>query len=114
MSLISKLFGGLSTRGKALAVYKRGMEKAGKRDLEGAIADYTIVVDMKGAPQDVVSMALLNRALAYSRAHDDDSAGKDLDRVLTMPGASKQVIDAAHEKLHRMKRRVSQPSESDG
>ncbi len=112
MSLISKLFGGLSTRGKALAAYKRGMQKAGVRNLEGAIADYTAVVDMKGAPEDVVAMALLNRALAYSRCHDDDKASVDLDRVLAMPGASKQVVDAAHEKLHRMKRRVTPSSDS--
>ena len=85
-------------------------DKAGKRDLEGAIAEYSSVIDMKGAPADVIAMALLNRALAYSRAHDDDRAGEDLDRVLKMDGASKQVINAAHEKLHRMKRRVSKES----
>ncbi len=55
-------------------------------------------------------MALLNRALAYSRAHDDDRASEDLDRVISMPGATKQILDAAHEKLHRMKRRVDRPS----
>ena len=110
MSLISKLFGGFSTRGKAMAMYKRGMQRAGERNLDGAISDYTEVVDMKGAPEDVVAMALLNRALAYSRAHDDDRAGEDLDRVIAMPGATKQILDAAHEKLHRMKRRVSRPS----
>ncbi len=92
-----------------MSMYKRGMQKAGERDLDGAIADYTTVVDMKGAPEEVIAMALLNRALAYSRSHDDDKAADDLDRVLTMPGATKQVLDAAHEKLHRMKRRTSHP-----
>ena len=58
MSLISKVFGSFSGRGKATAMYKRGMQKAGDRDLEGAIEDYTAVVDMKGAPADVVAMAL--------------------------------------------------------
>jgi len=111
MSLIAKIFGVFTMRGKALAVYRRGMQKAGRRDLTGAIADYTAVVDMKGAPEDVMAMALLNRALAYSRAHDDDKAGDDLDRVLHMKGASKQVVDAAHEKLHRMKRRSDSSSE---
>ena len=111
MNLMSKLFGSLTTRGRALAAYKRGMDKAGQRDLEGAISDYTVVVDMKGAPEDVIAMALLNRALAYSRAHQDDKAGEDLDRVIRMPGASKKVIHAAHEKLRRMQRRVSPSSE---
>ena len=110
MSLISKLFGGFSTRGKAMTMYKRGMQRAGDRNLDGAISDYSEVVDMKGAPEDVVAMALLNRALAYSRAHDDDKAAEDLDRVIAMPGATKQILDAAHEKLHRMKRRVDRPS----
>ena len=109
MNLISKMLGSFSTRGKAMSMYKRGMQKAGERDLDGAIADYTGVVDMKGAPVDVIAMALLNRALAYSRNHDDDKAGDDLERVLAMPGATKQVIDAAHEKLHRMKRRTTHP-----
>ncbi|MGM0489265.1 MAG: hypothetical protein ACQESR_21210 [Planctomycetota bacterium] len=107
MNLLSKLFGNLTPRGRALAAYRRGMQRAGERDLEGAIVEYTMVVEMKDAPEDVIAMALLNRALAYSRAHDDDKAGADLDRVLHMPAASKQVLHAAHEKLHRMERRVS-------
>ena len=86
------------------------MDKAGDRDLAGAIADYTAVVEMKGAPPDVIAMALLNRALAYSRDHDDEKAAVDLDRVLAMPEATAQVKEAATEKLHRMKRRSSRPS----
>ena len=107
MSLLSKIFGSFSVRGKATALYKRGMQKAGDRDLEGAIEDYTAVIDLKGAPVDVVAMALLNRALAYSREHDDAKATVDLERVLAMSGATQQVIGAAHEKLHRMKRRTT-------
>ena len=94
-----------------MSLYKRGMDKAGRRDLEGAIADYSAVVEMKGAPEDVVGMALLNRALAYSRHHDDEKMDADLAMVLAMPGATAQVKDAAHEKLHRMKRRSTKPTE---
>jgi hypothetical protein len=107
MGLLSRLFGSFSTRSKATALYKRGMHKASDRDLKGAIVDYTAVVEMKGAPHDVIAMALLNRALAYSREHDDERAAADLDRVLAMPDATAQVKDAAKEKLHRMKRRSS-------
>jgi len=96
-----------STRGKATALFKRGVDKAEHRDLEGAIADYTSVIDLKGAPEDVIAMALFNRALAYSRERDDTKATADLDRVLSMSGATQHVIDAAHEKLHRMKRRAT-------
>lgn len=109
MNPLSKLFGGLTPRGRALAAYRRGMQKVKERDLEGAIVEYTMVVEMKDAPEDVIAMALLNRALAYSHAHDDNKAGVDLDRVLQMPAASQQVLHAAHEKLRRMERRVSHP-----
>jgi hypothetical protein len=88
-------------------MFKRGVEKAENRDLQGAIADYTAVIDLKGAPPDVIAMALFNRALAYSREHNDTKATADLDRVLAMPGATRKVISAAHEKLHRMRRRTT-------
>jgi hypothetical protein len=107
MGLLSKVFGSFSARGRATALYKRGVDKAEGRDLEGAIEDYTAVIDLKGAPPDVIAMALFNRALAYSHEHDDTKATADLDRVLAMPGATQKVISAAHEKLHRMKRRTT-------
>ncbi|MCU0961272.1 MAG: hypothetical protein MUF48_14340 [Pirellulaceae bacterium] len=109
MGLISRVFGSFSSRGKAMALYKRGMQKATDRDLDGAIEDYTAVVDLKRAPPDVIAMALLNRALAYSRLHADEKATADLDLVISMPGATRQVVDAAHEKLHRMRRRTTKP-----
>lgn len=109
MGLISSLFGSFSVRGKAMALYKRGMQRATDRDLDGAIEDYTAVVELKRAPPDVVAMALLNRALAYSRLQADQKATADLDRVISMPGATRQVVDAAHEKLHRMRRRSTKP-----
>lgn len=110
MNLLSRILGPFSVRGRATALYRRGMDKAGRRDLEGAIADYSAVVEMKAAPDDIVAMALLNRALAYSRHRDDEKADADLARVLAMPGATTQVKDAAHEKLHRMKRRSPKPT----
>ncbi len=110
MGLISNLFGSLSARGKAMALYKRGMQRATDRDLEGAIEDYTAVAELKKAPPDVIAMALLNRALAYSRLQADAKATADLDRVIAMPGATRQVVDAAHEKLHRMRRRTTKPA----
>ncbi len=110
MGLMSNLFGAFTPRGKAMTLYKRGMQRATDRDLDGAIEDYTAVVELKRAPPDVIAMALLNRALAYSRLHVDDKATADLDRVIVMPGATRQVVDAAHEKLHRMRRRTTKPT----
>jgi hypothetical protein len=113
MGVLSKMFGGFSSRGKATALYKRGMQRASDRDLEGAIADYTEVVEMGKAPPDLKAMALMNRALAYSRVGDDEKAHADLDKVLAMPDAGAQVKAAATEKLHRMKRRVGKHDEGD-
>ena len=109
MSVLSKMFGGFSSRGKATTIYKRGMQRASDRDLKGAIEDYTEVIEMSKAPTDLKAMALMNRALAFSRSGDDEKALSDLDKVLTMPDAGTQVKAAATEKLHRMKRRDSQP-----
>jgi hypothetical protein len=105
MSVLSKMFGGFSSRGKATTLYKRGMQRASDRDLKGAIADYTEVIEMGKAPTDLKAMALMNRALAFSRSGDDEKARSDLDKVLAMPDAGAQVKAAATEKLHRMKRR---------
>ncbi len=109
MSVLSKMFGGFSSRGKATTLYKRGMERASERDLDGAIEDYTAVIEMGKAPTDLKAMALMNRALAYSRTGNDQKARTDLDMVLAMPDAGAQVKAAAMEKIHRMKRRVSKP-----
>lgn len=103
MGIFNKAFGAFSPRGKALSMYKRGMAKADQRDLPGAIADYSAVIVMKGVPGDVKAMALLNRALAYSRAHELEKAEADLDRVLAMSDTTQQVRSAAHEKLQRMR-----------
>ena len=104
MSFLSTIFGSFSVRGKAMSLYKRGMQKADQRDFDGAIVDYTAVVEMARAPGDVRAMALLNRALVYSRAHETDKAEKDLAAVLAMPEATSQVKAAAHEKVQRMKK----------
>ncbi len=104
MGILNKAFGGFSSRGKALNVYKRGMTKADQRDLPGAIADYSTVIAMKSVPGDVKAMALLNRALAYSRSHEQEKAEADLATVLAMPDATAQVRSAANEKLQRMRK----------
>ena len=93
-----------STRGKAEAAYKKGMAKANARDHEGAITDYTAVIEMKNCPADLRAMAFLNRALSHSGLRDYTKAQKDLDVVLALPGAPEKVIEAARDKIKRMKR----------
>ncbi len=102
MGLLSRIFGSLTPRGKAMSLYKDGIRKAEQRDLEGAIAAYSAVVEMSNAPGDVKAMALFNRSLAYSRTQDEEQAAKDLELVLAMEEATQQTKTAARERIKRM------------
>jgi hypothetical protein len=103
MGLLSNLFG--SARTRALSLYERGMQKAKKEDYTGAIADYTALLRVDKAPEDVKAMALFNRGLAFSVTKDIAKAREDLQAVIVMQGAPSNVISAAREKLERIKRR---------
>ncbi len=94
-----------SHRGKGLWLYKRGMEKAKKRDHTGAIDDYTATVDMEGIPPDVKAMALYNRAAVRDASGDSPQAVDDLNAVLAMAEPLEKVKTAAKQKLMRMERR---------
>ncbi len=102
MGLFSKLFGSLTPRGKAMSLYKEGIRKAEERDLEGAIASYSAVIEMASAPGDVKAMALFNRSLAYSRTQNEERAAKDLELVLAMEEATPQTKTAAKERIKRL------------
>jgi tetratricopeptide (TPR) repeat protein len=97
-----------SGRSKALALYKRGMAKAKKRDHGGAIEDYSASIDMSDAPPDVTAMALYNRAIAYAAAKDTDRALDDLNAVLAMTELPANIKAAANEKLKRITRRSNE------
>lgn len=102
MGFFSSVFSG---RGKATAIYKRGMKKANERDLEGAISEYSSLIDLAAAPADLKAMARLNRGLAYSMNRDYGRAEEDLQAVLAMRDAPAEVLETAREKLKRWKRR---------
>ena len=95
-------------RNKALKFYKKGLEKAEAKNLDGAIADYTIILDMAEAPGDVKAMARLNRALARSSNREYSLADRDLREVLADMQAREQVKEAARLKLNRLKRRIDE------
>jgi hypothetical protein len=104
----STWFSGLfSQRGKANSLYHRGMKKAHAQDLEGAIADYSAVIDAKDAPPDLKSMSLFNRALVYSIQKKYDEANADLEGVLAIPQTPANLKDAARQKIERIKKRTS-------
>jgi hypothetical protein len=93
-----------SNRGKALSLYKRGMEKSKNHEHEAAIADYTTAIGMHNVPIDVKAMALYNRALVYAAAGDPVKATSDLNMVLGMAEALPNIKSEARRKLTRMER----------
>lgn len=105
MKIFDWLTGSFSPRGKALTLYRRGMASANANDELGAIDDYTLTINLSGAPLDVVAMALFNRALAYVSIGEDSKGTHDLDAVLAMENAPARIKERARQKLVRMKHR---------
>jgi tetratricopeptide (TPR) repeat protein len=105
MSFTNWLKSFFSHRGKTLALYRRGMAKANKRDYDGAIADYSAAIAEPHIPADVKAMAIYNRALAYSAIDEDDSAAEDLEALLEMPGLPENIRTAAQQRRERVRRR---------
>jgi hypothetical protein len=81
------------------------MEKANKRDYNGAIADYSAAIQEPSVPTDVKAMATYNRALAYSAIHQDAKAAEDLAAMLEMPGLSERIKKEAQQRRDRIRRR---------
>ena len=97
-----------SSRSKAQSLYRRGMAKAGKHKLQGAIKDYTAVINMPDVHCEVKSMALYHRALIHLELGDDWKAAGDFDAVLAMEEALINVKTMARQKLAGMKPRSPQ------
>ena len=85
MNILGRLKDLFSGRGKALSLYRRGMERAKRNDHVGTIEDYTATINMPHVPADVKAMALFNRALMLSSDGDNPLALDDLRMVLAMP-----------------------------
>lgn len=105
MNLIRWIKSWLTHRGKALALYRAGMEKANIRDYDGAIANYSAAILAPDIPNDVKAMALYNRALAYSAVHEDAKASEDLSAMLQMPGLSERMKKEASQRRERIRKR---------
>lgn len=112
MNVLHWLTDHFSDRGKALSLYKRGMDRARNHDSLGAIEDYTATIGMSDAPPDLKAMSLYNRALVYVAAGDDRKGTDDLDAVLAMSQAPLNIKSMAKQKLVRMESRSRKPSGS--
>ena len=104
-SFWSRLRGLLGGGSSAEAYLQRGMEKANRKDSAGAIHEYTYVIDMPHAPEELRAMALYNRALVYAADSNPAIARRDLELVATMETAPERVRNSAREKLKRIDRR---------
>jgi hypothetical protein len=105
MSILDWMKSKFSRRAHLLTRYRRGMTKAKNGDFAGAIVDYTAAVEGQGIPDDVLGMALYNRALAFSAIHEDEKAADDLTKVLGMPGLPERIKTAASQRRERIRRR---------
>jgi hypothetical protein len=104
----------LSSRGKALILYRRGMMRAKKHEYKGAIDDYTTLIGMPDTISSMKAMALYNRALVYAAVDADPHAFADLSSVLSMAEAPTNVRTEARRKLLRMQRRSETTDTQDG
>ena len=97
---------------KAARLYNRGMQRAADRDPDGAIDDYTQVIDMSDAANDMKLMARLNRGFALYLKRDYEQARRDLSAVLEDRAASQKIKEAASQKLKHIDRRASDGDDS--
>ena len=86
-------------RGKALSLYRRGIELAKKHDHQGAVAEYTAAIEFEDVPGDVKAMALFNRGLVHMAAGDYGKSVEDLEQVMAMDEAPENVKTMARQKL---------------
>jgi len=69
------------------ALVNRGVAKGQAEDTEGALADFTAVVDMADAPADSKAKALVNRGSAKGQAGDTEGELADYTAVVDMADA---------------------------
>jgi hypothetical protein len=92
-----------------MARYRQGLDYASKKDHIAALEQYTAAIELVDAPADIRAMALYNRAVIHSAMHDDAKAIRDLEELLSSPGAAASVRLEAKRKLVRMERAATRP-----
>jgi len=77
---------------RARALVNRLIARENQGDTEGAIADSDAVLDLDGAPNDLVAHALVCRGKVKSRKSDMDGAIADFDTVLNRQGVAVEIV----------------------
>jgi hypothetical protein len=114
MSVIRWLKSRFLVNKKAALYYRRGMMQARLHKNQGAIADYTAVIELADVTGPLRAMALYNRALVHHATGNDAGAIQDLNRILEMTEVASDVKTAARRKLIRMERASSRVRARDG
>ena len=78
-----------------MALVVRGVTKDQLGDAQGAIADYTAVIELEGAPKEPVAEALLGRGVAKGQLDDVQGAIADYTTVIELEGAPKEQLARA-------------------
>jgi tetratricopeptide (TPR) repeat protein len=84
-----------SPKERSRALFNRGVAKGKLGDNQGAIVDYTAVVQSKGTPQELVASALVNRGVVKGELGDREGARADYTAVIQLKGAHMETIEMA-------------------
>jgi tetratricopeptide (TPR) repeat protein len=86
---------GISLEERALALWMRGIARGAEGDTAGEIVDYTAVVELEGAPPDVVAWARSMRGQAKGRQGDTAGEMTDYTAVIQLEGAPRDLVAKA-------------------
>ncbi|MBI3775464.1 MAG: hypothetical protein HY273_07915, partial [Gammaproteobacteria bacterium] len=79
----------------SVALLIRGITREQRGDVEGAVADYTTVIELPGAPPELVAQALNNRGIAKGQRGDVEGELADYTTVVELPGAPPELVAQA-------------------
>jgi tetratricopeptide (TPR) repeat protein len=88
-------FSNLPGEQRAMAYFRRGFCHGQLGDAAKAIADYTAVIEMRGAPLERVAQTLNNRGVCHGQAGDAVKAIADYTAVIEMRGAPPERVAQA-------------------
>jgi len=112
MNIFRRLTHRQTVRDAALSLFRRGLARGKKHNRQGAMEDYSAVIDMPDAPADVRAMALYNRGLLHAGQKRLLNATDDLQAILAMEAAPHDVKSAAGKTLDRIHRQQGIPNAS--
>lgn len=112
MNVFGWVAGLFSSRQRGLAIYKRGIARAQRRNHQGAIKDYTTAIGMPSSSAEFRAIVLYNRALVYVVSGEVERGIVDLEALLAIDEAAVNVKSMARQKLARIAARVENDKRS--